>query len=105
MKKRIHLQFFFAEMALRRISGINDSPTETLLEDLPLEDLFFNGSSRQQPKIPNSSKYNFFKNWYQSQPVDLNCSFLAIAPNTSHGLQIVGRIPVDIVEDQPGSAN
>ena len=56
MKKNIHLQFFFAEMSLRRISGINDSPTETLLEDLPLEDLFFNGSSRQQPKIPNSSK-------------------------------------------------
>ena len=38
-------------------------------------------------------------------PVDVHGFPLPVAPDTGHGLEIVGRIPVNVVEDQSRSSD
>lgn len=41
----------------------------------------------------------------RQQPVDVHLALLSVAPNTAHGLQIVGRVPIEVEEDEARSAD
>ena len=68
-----------------KVFGIDDGAAEPLFGNLALEDLFLDCAGREKA-------------------INANDAFLAIAPHASHRLEVIGRIPVDIVQNQRRSA-
>ena len=78
-------EIFLGEMdgfpAGMKLFRVDHGAAETLFRDLPLEDFFLDGAGGEET-------------------INANDGLLTIAPDASHGLQVVGRIPVDVVQDQ-----